>query len=276
MKKHAGIGAAEIVRLLSEKHKDDIFIPECKDGPSQGTNYLRLDAWAMAKSWSNPQATAYEVKVSRSDFLGDNKWPGYLAYCNCFYFVTPTGLVQSEEVSPDCGLMWVSKTGKLYTKKKAPYRQVQIPEEFYRYILMCRVAVTDRSTFGRQLSDPEERRNYWAAWLKERKYRQELGWNVSKALKEVIDSQITAVEGVNRRLEKENAAYAKVKEILTSLGLYGPEYVEEYRIKDRLAQLSQIVHPALIRNMIRLAESLESTAKQLEEAGKPQEVEVEA
>ncbi|GAG12604.1 unnamed protein product, partial [marine sediment metagenome] len=39
------VNAREIVELLAAKHWKDIFIPECKDGPSWGGRPLRLDAW---------------------------------------------------------------------------------------------------------------------------------------------------------------------------------------------------------------------------------------
>jgi hypothetical protein len=61
----------EIITLLKQKHYDDIFIPECKDGPTQLGSHLRMDAWVMKKSWANSCFIGYEEKVSRSDFLQD-------------------------------------------------------------------------------------------------------------------------------------------------------------------------------------------------------------
>src|SRR5690606_37137616 len=135
---------------------------ECKDGPTHGAEHRRLDGWAMAKSWAHPTVTGYEVKVSRSDFLQDTKWPDYLPMCNELYFVCPTGLIQPPEVPAEVGLLWASKTGtKLYTKKKAQYRDVKIPEEVFRYVLMCRAKITDEHpSFG-------STREYWERWLED-------------------------------------------------------------------------------------------------------------
>lgn len=36
--------------------------------------------------------TIVEIKVARSDLLGDNKWLDYLDYCDCFYWAVPPGL----------------------------------------------------------------------------------------------------------------------------------------------------------------------------------------
>jgi hypothetical protein len=61
----------------------------------------------------------FEFKVSRSDFLSDQKrknkyygpdvpkWRRYLKYCHLFYWVTPEGLVKPEEVETPAGLIWI-------------------------------------------------------------------------------------------------------------------------------------------------------------------------
>jgi len=67
-KKHklATVGAEVIIKALQIKHSDCVFVPECKDGPTQSvSNFLRMDAWVMVKSWSHPRMIGYEVKVSR-------------------------------------------------------------------------------------------------------------------------------------------------------------------------------------------------------------------
>ncbi len=134
--------AGEILELLRCRHSRDIFVCECKNGPSQCKSHLRMDAWAMKPSWANPCATVYEIKVARSDFLRDDKWRAYLPYCNQFYFVCPAKLIKPEELPGEAGLICVASTGtKLYTKKKAPYRAAEIPEELYRYLLFARAVI---------------------------------------------------------------------------------------------------------------------------------------
>lgn len=139
------ITAPDLVRLLARRHTQDVFVHECKNGPSQGVAGMqRLDGWAMKKSWLNPLAIGYEVKVSRSDFTGDRKWPGYLEYCNEFYFVTPLGLIEASEVPEPAGLIVCSRNCKrLFIKKKAPYRDLEVPASLLKYILFARVAVCD-------------------------------------------------------------------------------------------------------------------------------------
>ena len=37
--------------------------------------------------------TIVEIKVSRADLLGDQKWPDYLDYCDRFFWAVPAGFV---------------------------------------------------------------------------------------------------------------------------------------------------------------------------------------
>ena len=85
----------DIKVLLKYRHKDDIFVTECKTGSSWFSEIQMLDGWAMKKKWSQPLSVGYEIKISRGDFLNDNKWMGYLPYCNELYFVCPVGLIKN-------------------------------------------------------------------------------------------------------------------------------------------------------------------------------------
>ena len=41
------------------------------------------------------QIVIVEIKVARSDLLGDNKWPDYLDFCDRFFWGVPPGLDRS-------------------------------------------------------------------------------------------------------------------------------------------------------------------------------------
>ena len=133
---------AEITALLAQKHGSDIFIPQCKTGPSYGAKVLILDAWVVPHSWVKP-IICYEIKVSRSDFLRDAKWRDYLPYCHQFSFVVPYQMVTREEVPAEAGLSWVSKNGKaIRCVKRAPIRRdAEIPYWIFQYAMMWRMGL---------------------------------------------------------------------------------------------------------------------------------------
>lgn len=199
--------AKHILGLLAVRHKDDVFVPECKDGPTQATNHVRMDAWAMARSWAHPNAIGYEIKVSRSDFLGDNKWPAYLPLCNQFYFVAPRGVISAKELSADVGLLEVASTGTmLRTIKKAPQRDVQIPDELYRYILMCRAVV--KSEF-----EQEDAVAYWKRYVQESEESKGIGLAASKKIAQAyraMEQQVTEAQNIVAKYDKHREALAAI------------------------------------------------------------------
>jgi len=92
----------------------------------------RLDAYAF-HLWPSGgyMPHVFEIKITRSDFLREMKRPkkyvSALALSQFFYYVTPKGLVQPDEVPDEAGLIWVAvrhADPPLYCrmKKKAPDR----------------------------------------------------------------------------------------------------------------------------------------------------------
>lgn len=212
----------EILRALALKHYKDVFVPQCKDGPSYGLNhatggsFLRIDAWVMPRSWAKPWCTAYEVKVSRSDFLNDDKWPHYLPCCHQFYFACPWGMIQPDELPAEAGVRWVSSKGnRVVTKKKAALRKdVEIPEELFRYILMARARIDAEA-----LSLDEERAaDYWRRWEQKKQEKRELGHRVAGA----IAQQYAQMESRVHLMEKQVKGYELVRARLQELG-FNPE-----------------------------------------------------
>jgi len=258
--------AKQLLALLRDKHVNDVFVPECKNGPSQSSGgHLRLDAVAMNRSWTNACVIGYEIKVSRSDFLGDKKWPGYLEYCNRFTFVCPSGLIQAEEVGPECGLMWSSKTGgRLYTKKKAPYRRLPPVnfESMFRYILMCRADIRGPLFNG----SPQTQEEYWRAWMEKKEQRATFGHRVSKRIQLVIEKDILSVERENRRLVEDHKTYAKVEDAMVELGLCG-----DWNPTDKLREMVQDRGKTIPKNLSRLIDqtllNLKAAKNIIDEAG---------
>lgn len=141
---------ADLLQLLRDRHAKDILVDECMMGPGGSR---RMDAWVLVPTWSPPTYIGYEIKVSRSDFLNDSKWPAYLPACHQFYWVCPYGLIKPEEVSEGAGLLWASKNGtKLYAKVKAPRREVDqvAVRKLMQHVLMCRTKIVPGVFSGRR------------------------------------------------------------------------------------------------------------------------------
>ncbi len=198
--------AEEITGLLASKHCGDIFVPQCKDGDTWFHKVKIMDAWTIQKSWTKPYSTCYEIKISRSDFMNDKKWIDYLPYCNSFYFVAPAGIIDKSEVPEQAGLMLVSSTGtRLFTKKKAPFRNVKVSTDILMYILMWRSQITKEHVYQTDREKIEE-------WLENKEKNKEFGEFVSKKLREEYNKQITTVRQENERLQRENERLKKVRE----------------------------------------------------------------
>jgi len=211
------VKAGQLLDLLAEKHSDDLFVPECKDGPTQFGNHFRLDAWAMKKSWAHPKLTGYEIKVSRSDWLQDQKIQAYLRLCNELWIVAAHGVVQPEELPETVGLMVPASTGsRLLTKRRASYRQIEPPVDLLLYVLMCRTRV---QRGGHVDESRAERAARWKALLEDEKSFQKLGWMVSKRLKEETIDKVQAAERAVKQSEQQLAQLQRAADVLKELGI---------------------------------------------------------
>jgi len=254
------ITAKKLIALLAKKHSGDIFVAECKNGPTQSVGpgkMVKLDAWAMSRSWSNPHTYGYEIKVTRSDFLGDEKWHRYLEYCSHFSFVAPPGIIEKDELPKEVGLILASKTGtKLFTKKKAPRRDVPIPESLFRYVLMC------RANIGKEYKQKDNQFEFWQQWLADKNKSWDVGHKCSKSLRTLISKRIIEVECKQIVLEKQIEELAAVDELCKTigLGLYYPtetslkQKLDDFvsasnRVPDRLKQSIKKLHSELERAM---------------------------
>lgn len=80
----------------------------------------RPDVYSIEPTFQRLSAMAYEVKVSRADFLSDvttGKALGYLTYAGALAFAVPKGLVRKDEVPAGCGLIERSDTGWRWARK---------------------------------------------------------------------------------------------------------------------------------------------------------------
>lgn len=76
-----------------------VYVPEFTFGG------LRIDAAIIdvQKRWIR----GFEIKVSRSDFLSDEKWHRYTEFTSSLSVVCPEGLIKPEEVPKPFGLLYI-------------------------------------------------------------------------------------------------------------------------------------------------------------------------
>ena len=204
---HDQFNEEEVLNLLSIRHRGDVFIPQCRTGPSfEGVQIF--DAWVVPSSWSTDKVFGYEVKVSRNDFLRDSKWQGYLPFCTDFYFVCPWKMISVDEVPEPAGLIWCSKNAtRLYTKKQATHRDVEIPKSIFKHALM-----------KKYLYQEYDEQAYWDEWLAKKKSCQLTGHMVGCRLSRLI----MEVHRSNLQMKRRLKQYKKMRRTFKDMG-WDPE-----------------------------------------------------
>ncbi|ASS76839.1 hypothetical protein CIG75_19090 [Tumebacillus algifaecis] len=194
------VRADQITHALQQRHREDLFITECKTGPTQITRdekLLKFDALAIKKSWTQPCITGYEVKVDRQDFLRDEKWPGYMKHCHRFSFVCPHGLIQPEELPDDVGLIYYKpEKGTLYTKRKALYRNIVMSSDMLYYILLSRTESDRHPFFSTQ-------REMLEAFVLDKAERRELSRHVNSKMKDELLELRSNLDTSSRKIERD-------------------------------------------------------------------------
>lgn len=256
-----GLTASQILALLAQKHKDDLFVSECKEGSTwSGGPTLRLDAWAMRRSWTKWTTWGYEIKVDRSDFVADDKWSDYLPLCHHFSFVSPYHMIEPEEVPEGIGLLWVTKEGhRIYTKRKPVEKKIETPIALLLYILMCRSVIVPNMYFTRGQSN----REYWTAWLQQKENDQMLGAQVRTRLHHLITE-------LQRRARIAESQLATVKETQTLIETAIGIPLSQLSSWDRKAELQELLRGVpkdLPLDLVRVRDSLAEVIEHFKRVG---------
>ena len=246
------VASGAIYELLRRRHAEDVFVGECKDGPTQGCSVGILDAWAMKKSWAHPRLIGYEIKVDRQDFLRDNKWQRYLKSCNELYFVCPTDLIKLEEIHAECGLIWLSKQGAmLITKKKAPYRKIEPPVDLFLYLLMNRVVIG---------ADTSNRIAFWQDFIETRHEWNHIGHMVSKRINDLYKRDVLVVQKEVDEMRRALHGLEEVAAFCKKMNINPVGYDVTYQVQRKLEAGHEIFKT--IQQLRRQLDDFEEDAKQ--------------
>lgn len=199
----------------------------------------RVDAIAIRPSYAHYLITGYEIKVSRADFLGDTKWPAYLKMCHQLYFCTPHGVVDDiSEIPETCGLLEYRGTESRPFKiiKKAPIRDIDSPEEMYKYLLFkyCN-AQYNKVDRVEDLSRPD-RVEVFKKYLADKAEFEDIGFRLSKKLREDEYRRTREIRNLRANLESEKTLKQYVNEIAVILGIDPDRYWNLERLMDTVKE----------------------------------------
>lgn len=99
----------------------------------------RPDVFTMEHSYTRFAPTAFEVKVSRADFLRDvqaGKALGYLKYAGALVFACPKGMITKAEVPAGCGLIERGAQVWRWARKPTLQRLDNLPWEAWLKLVM--------------------------------------------------------------------------------------------------------------------------------------------
>lgn len=260
-----GISSAHILKLLEIKHHKDVIVTECKNGETWGArDLLKLDAWVLSRSYSPLRTIGYEIKVSRKDFEGDQKWPRYLDLCHEFYFICPAGMIRAWDLPQRIGIIWASKD-RLFTKRKAERIEPDINKlnNLLIYVLMSRsqiVANMLELEKEPELSMLDQKRR----WVEDANAKKELAFFIKGHVREVYQ-RLMALDRTFADRERDIAVF---KAALGKLGIaWDPEkkdWFERQRVENEIRQLKKTIDMFTIRGMRNLAVSLNKAADELQ------------
>lgn len=114
-----------ILQALKDKHnrnyRSDVMFPELRLGSGYSDiAQRRIDLFVISSDKGN-YTTAYEIKVSRGDFLkdikNDVKQRGARLYSSNFYYVAPKEMIKPDEIPMWAGLMEYDFETKQFNKR---------------------------------------------------------------------------------------------------------------------------------------------------------------
>lgn len=257
------INARTICNMLEARAESNqhVFFDEVSNYGKYPTK--RIDAIAMKVGYTKLQLWGYEIKVSRRDFVQDEKWHDYLDMCNSLYFVCPHGVITKDEVPAQCGLMYVTKNGSMIrTVKKAPYRKVEYRPTYFMGMIFNKCNVMD-------VGDRETRLKKAIKLQSIREDAVQVGLDLGSKLALQLDTQRRKQEEQDRRMEQleEVEAYLNEEKIFVSgrRQQWGSSPVEQLRQRRNAIMRDQSLS-LLINDLDRTSSNLNRMSDRLQQA----------
>ena len=253
-----GINSSQILSLLENKHKKDVFIAECKNGETWNTKgLLKLDAWVLQRTYSPLTTMGYEIKCTRADFEQDQKWINYLDLCHTFYFVCPAGLIRSTDIPLNVGLVWVSTTGRLHIKKRAERHEPDTEKlnALLIYALMSRSKIVPNMN-KIDSDEPQDKLQMIRDTIERAREKKQLAYFVKGHIKEIFDD----VNRKDKELINREHTIEKFEERLAKLGISwdskNGDWTNRARVENEIALLGKQIDDTTLRNIETIGKQL--------------------
>jgi len=116
-----------------KKHRNNIVIPNCRTVASEISSNVNSGEIPDLIGWCSWTSILIEVKISRNDFLKDNKklfrkMPT-LGMGEFRYFICPKDLIKIEEIPEDWGLLYFDENEEIKTEKLAKRQKANLEGE---------------------------------------------------------------------------------------------------------------------------------------------------
>ena len=233
--------ANDVLKMLEARHSKDVFFSEV----AIDSNKRRMDAWAMIPSYSKSLTIAYEIKVTRRDFVQDKKMHEYTMYANEAYLVCPSDVAKPEELPDGWGLLVVSGS-RLMTKKKAQYRETDIPEAFYQALIASKVRHYEGSVVDREIARRVAGIAMYQDYVEGKKTLADIGYQMGRKLSEDLynfEREKSRLENRREELESRLVAWKKLcSKVKSELGVdISRLYVDDWSINPVFRDIAKIL-----------------------------------
>ena len=204
----------------------------------------QMDVFAVKPSWTTPNPTVWEIKVSRSDFMADTqagKYRRYLPFCRRLYFAAPKGLLTKADIPEGMGLCVRGENG--WSTVVAP-RVRSITDEDYATIVFSLLLKTAGGPWARPTR--EERVRQMARAKEVNEWTRDLPSRIREAL-------------TTARRQTDEAAYAR-RQLVEALGEPDDGSRDLYSLAHAVLSRAPVKAPSVepvrrnLRNLILIAE----------------------
>jgi len=210
--------ANDILTALQKRTPQrEMFFAGVNLGPA-GHGLRTMDAIWFRKSWTRPRITGFEVKISRSDFLRDDKWPEYAAVC----------VLSRNEIPGTAGLMvYNPESGALSVQKGAPHTDRELDQWLLMYLVMSKTEPKWHPFYSSE-------REYLEAWVDDKADRKALGRMVGTRLAlrlEDLEIENDRLKRDVERLRETSRAYNEIVGVLRKERgwRYGTSAVDQFK-----------------------------------------------